>query len=155
MENTEKNIQKTLDNLVNQLKELESTCSESEFDEYLEKEVAPKLTKEEQLWGTSVFRKLDIAVSLYKPECEQMNASIMGAMFVMNNDSIQWFLSHVYELNKAIEVLEGSKRMDYQELEHLTEHLDNNKRYLQKCLNGELGERIQRFENDTKRLQEA
>lgn len=155
MKNTENNIQKTLDNFINQLKQLEATCSESEFDDYLINEVAPKLIKEDQLWGTSVFRKLDIAVELHKPASEQMIYSIEGAMKKMNNHAICWFLDHIYKVDKAIKILDGKKQVGTRDLESSINGLKRDKEYLQESLNGDLYERIQLFRNDVKKLQPA
>jgi uncharacterized membrane protein YfbV (UPF0208 family) len=159
MKDTEKtNLQKALDNFISELNKVAESCSETEFNDRLIEEVAPALTEEDQLFSTSIFKKLEVAVELSQLNSDNMWRSIESAMTLMSNDAICWFLNHIYTMNKTVEILKsaanGHDVGGPPTFRDRAERINRDKRELQKWLNNDLHERIQLYKNDIKKLQE-
>ncbi|MFH5884079.1 hypothetical protein ACG2F4_07190 [Halalkalibaculum sp. DA3122] len=159
MKSTKKtDLQKALDNFITELKELAEANSETDFNNCLIEEVVPALTENDQLFSTSVFSKLEVAVILSSSELDNKSYSLEGAMHLMNDSAICWLLDHIYTLNKSIESLSlfarGSK-VDKSALLDRARQLEADRNELQKWLNGDIYERIQEYRNEIKTLREA
>ncbi|NGP90019.1 hypothetical protein [Fodinibius halophilus] len=157
MKDTEKtNLQKALDNFITELKELSEAYPESDFNDYLIEEVVPALTEDDQLYSTSVFSKLEVAIILSQSELKNKSYSLERAINFMNVDAICWLLDHIYTLNHTMETLNLFARgthVDKSALSDRARQLKVDRNELQKWINRDLFERIQGYENDIKELQ--
>lgn len=150
-------LQTVLCNFIGELKVLAEAYPESDFDEFLIEEVAPALTEDDQLFSTSVFSKLEVAVILSQSELENKSYSLEGAMHLMNDDAICWLLDHAYTCDKAINVLRSFKKgyeVEPKDLRYAYNSLSADNNQLQKWLNEDLYERIQAYRNEIKKLRE-
>ncbi|MEL7832755.1 hypothetical protein [Fodinibius sp. Rm-B-1B1-1] len=157
MKSTKKtDLQKALNNFITELKQLAEAYPESDFDNYLIEEVAPVLKKDDQLFSTSVFSKLRIAVILSRSELENKGYPLKDAMSFMNDDAICWLLDHIYSCNNAINMLSQFKngyKIDPEDYKYAYDGLNSDKKQLQKWLNFDLYDRIQIYRNEIKELQ--
>ncbi|MCW9706542.1 hypothetical protein [Fodinibius salsisoli] len=69
-------------------KGLAEAYPEKDFDGYLIEEVAPVLTEDDQIFSTSVFSKLNLAVMLSRYELENRGRFLERAMRLMNDKAI-------------------------------------------------------------------
>lgn len=154
MDNTNKtSLQKALDNLINEIKELAEEHSETDLDQLLADQIGPALAKEEQVYGTSVFAFLHVAVSLHDLESNQKALSVESALNKVTDKHLLEYADCTDVVKRFIlgkEPVSSDVAKQYEWNEALKSALK-----LESHVSNELYYRVQGYGNDIKKLKEA
>lgn len=154
MNNTNKtSLQKALDNLIKELKKVADEHDENEFGQLLAEQLGPALAEDDQLFGTSVFVFLDVAVQLYQLESDLKKLSVESALDKVTDRHLLEYASCVHDVKRFILDKEPTSNADAGIL-HKWKQALRSAIDLEDYANLELHQRVGGYSTDIKRLKE-
>jgi hypothetical protein len=148
-------VQIHLTALITELKKNAKILSESEFDDLLKDEVLPDLIKDEQVFSTSIFSKMQIIKTVQIDSIlDERGFGMEESIGLMNANAICWMVEYVNHITDLIKMLEFKRKFNHEDedMPRTIDYLERESKELTKWLLCDAFNRNQEYEHELKEL---